>query len=47
MGSDAEHKNEIEPAIITGAGLYVADSLSQTSAPRRIAPCHRGRAGDG
>lgn len=30
MGSDAEHKNEIEPAIITGAGLYVADSLRQT-----------------
>ena len=31
MGSDAEHKNEIEPAIVTGAGLYVADSLKQTS----------------
>lgn len=30
MGSDAEHKNEIEPAVITGAGLYVADSLKQT-----------------
>ncbi|MCO5154500.1 MULTISPECIES: ectoine utilization protein EutC [unclassified Shinella] len=30
MGSDAEHKNEIEPAIVTGAGLYVADSLKQT-----------------
>lgn len=30
MGSDAEHKNEIEPAVITGAGLYVADSLRQT-----------------
>jgi ectoine utilization protein EutC len=30
MGSDAEHKNEIEPAVVTGAGLYVADSLRQT-----------------
>ncbi|QRI61935.1 ectoine utilization protein EutC [Shinella sp. PSBB067] len=30
MGSDAEHKNELEPAVITGAGLYVADSLAQT-----------------
>lgn len=30
MGSDAEHKNEIEPAVITGAGLYVADRLRQT-----------------
>ncbi|MBX5156735.1 ectoine utilization protein EutC [Rhizobium sp. NZLR8] len=30
MGSDAEHKNEIDPAAIAGAGLYVADSLKQT-----------------
>lgn len=30
MGSDAEHKNEIDPAAIAGAGLYVADSLAQT-----------------
>lgn len=30
MGSDAEHKNEIDPAAISGAGLYVADSLAQT-----------------
>jgi ectoine utilization protein EutC len=37
MGSDAEHKNEIEPAIITGAGLYVADSLKQT---RRLGELH-------
>ena len=37
MGSDAEHKNEIEPAIITGAGLYVADSLMQT---RRLGELH-------
>ncbi|WP_421593192.1 ectoine utilization protein EutC [Shinella sp. M27] len=37
MGSDAEHKNEIEPAVITGAGLYVADSLKQT---RRLGELH-------
>ncbi|KXF75228.1 ectoine utilization protein EutC [Paramesorhizobium deserti] len=30
MGSDAEHKNEIDPAVITRADLYVADRLSQT-----------------
>lgn len=30
MGSDAEHKNEIDPAVITKADLYVADRLSQT-----------------
>ncbi len=29
MGSDAEHKNEIEPALIPGT-VYVADRLSQT-----------------
>ncbi|MBB3975599.1 ornithine cyclodeaminase [Rhizobium azooxidifex] len=37
MGSDAEHKNEIEPAAIVGAGLYVADSLGQT---RRLGELH-------
>ncbi|WP_429811682.1 ectoine utilization protein EutC [Ensifer sp. B1-9] len=37
MGSDAEHKNEIEPAVITGAGMYVADSLKQT---RRLGELH-------
>ena len=41
MGSDAEHKNEIEPVVIanaaTGAGLYVADSLKQT---RRLGELH-------
>ena len=37
MGSDAEHKNEIEAAIITAAGLYVADSLNQT---RRLGELH-------
>ena len=37
MGSDAEHKNEIEPAVITGAGIYVADSLKQT---RRLGELH-------
>ncbi len=30
MGSDAEHKNEIDPALVAGADLYVADSLAQT-----------------
>lgn len=30
MGSDAEHKNEVEPAAIRRADLYVADSLRQT-----------------
>jgi ornithine cyclodeaminase len=30
MGSDAEHKNEIDPAIIGLADLYVADDLKQT-----------------
>ncbi|MCK3778920.1 ectoine utilization protein EutC [Ensifer sesbaniae] len=37
MGSDAEHKNEIEPAVIAGAGLYVADSLKQT---RKLGELH-------
>lgn len=30
MGSDAEHKNELDPAVIARANLYVADSLKQT-----------------
>lgn len=30
MGSDAEHKNEIEPRAIARADVYVADSLAQT-----------------
>lgn len=30
MGSDAEHKNEIDPALVTKADLYIADRLSQT-----------------
>ncbi|TFV35841.1 cyclodeaminase, partial [Bradyrhizobium niftali] len=37
MGSDAEHKNEIDPAAISRADLYVADSLSQT---RRLGELH-------
>ena len=37
MGSDAEHKNEIEPAVIASAALYVADSLKQT---RRLGELH-------
>ncbi|MCP8894514.1 ectoine utilization protein EutC [Shinella daejeonensis] len=37
MGSDAEHKNEIEPAVIAAADLYVADSLTQT---RRLGELH-------
>lgn len=30
MGSDAEHKNELDPNAIVQADLYVADSLKQT-----------------
>ncbi|MEO3386758.1 ectoine utilization protein EutC [Mesorhizobium sp. CAU 1741] len=30
MGSDAEHKNELDPALVKRAQLYVADSLRQT-----------------
>ncbi len=37
MGSDAEHKNEIDPQIIAKSDLYVADSLDQT---RRLGELH-------
>ncbi|MGE0796811.1 MAG: ectoine utilization protein EutC [Lautropia sp.] len=37
VGSDAEHKNEIEPAAIRRADLYVADRLSQT---RKLGELH-------
>jgi ornithine cyclodeaminase len=37
MGSDAEHKNELDPAIIVKADLYIADSLNQT---RRLGELH-------
>ncbi|APO78030.1 ectoine utilization protein EutC (plasmid) [Rhizobium etli 8C-3] len=37
MGSDAEHKNEIDPVAFAKAGLYVADSLKQT---RRLGELH-------
>ncbi|NNH83404.1 ectoine utilization protein EutC [Rhizobium laguerreae] len=37
MGSDAEHKNEIDPAAIAVADVYVADSLKQT---RRLGELH-------
>jgi ornithine cyclodeaminase len=37
MGSDAEHKNEIAPAILKLADLYVADSVAQT---RRLGELH-------
>ncbi|AWI61551.1 ectoine utilization protein EutC [Sinorhizobium fredii] len=37
MGSDAEHKNEIDPIAIARADLYVADSLKQT---RRLGELH-------
>ncbi|WP_019170359.1 ectoine utilization protein EutC [Pseudaminobacter salicylatoxidans] len=37
MGSDAEHKNEIAPAIIRMADLYVADSARQA---RRLGELH-------
>jgi ornithine cyclodeaminase len=36
MGSDAEHKNEIDPVAI-GRSVYVADSLAQT---RRLGELH-------
>jgi ornithine cyclodeaminase len=37
MGSDAEHKNELDPALLAKASLYVADSLKQT---RRLGELH-------
>ena len=37
MGSDAEHKNEIDPAAIARVDLYAADSLRQT---RRLGELH-------
>lgn len=37
MGSDAEHKNEIDPAIFGRPIFYVADSLNQT---RRLGELH-------
>ncbi|MEZ5668921.1 MAG: ectoine utilization protein EutC [Alphaproteobacteria bacterium] len=37
MGSDAEHKNELEPAVVVGADLYVADSVDQV---RRLGELH-------
>ena len=37
MGSDAEHKNEIAPAILRLADLYVADNARQT---RRLGELH-------
>jgi ornithine cyclodeaminase len=37
MGSDAEHKNEIAPAILRMADLYVADNAKQT---RRLGELH-------
>ncbi|KAA3447930.1 ornithine cyclodeaminase family protein [Mesorhizobium sp. SARCC-RB16n] len=37
MGSDAEHKNEIDPMAIANADVYVPDSLKQT---RRLGELH-------
>lgn len=37
MGSDAEHKNEVDPALVKRADIYVADSLGQT---RRLGELH-------
>jgi ornithine cyclodeaminase len=37
MGSDAEHKNELDPAALGRATLYVADRLAQT---RRLGELH-------
>jgi ornithine cyclodeaminase len=43
MGSDAEHKNEIDPALVARADLYVADRLSQT---RNLGELHHALAAD-
>ena len=37
MGSDSEHKNEVDPMLVTRADLYVADRLSQT---RKLGELH-------
>lgn len=37
MGSDAEHKNELDPALVARADPYVADSLAQA---RRLGELH-------
>jgi ornithine cyclodeaminase len=37
MGADAEHKNELDPACLARADLYVADSLAQV---RRLGELH-------
>ncbi|MBP0439107.1 ectoine utilization protein EutC [Tianweitania sediminis] len=37
MGSDAEHKNELDPDVLALADVYVADSLEQT---RRLGELH-------
>jgi len=37
MGADAEHKNEVDPALVKRADIYVADSLAQT---RRLGELH-------
>src|SRR5690606_18739017 len=37
MGSDAEHKNEIDPAAVIRSDIYVADRLSQ---PRKLGELH-------
>jgi len=37
MGSDAEHKNEIDPRLAIRADIYVADRLSQT---RKLGELH-------
>jgi ornithine cyclodeaminase len=37
MGSDAEHKNEVDPRLVIRADVYVADRLSQT---RKLGELH-------
>jgi ornithine cyclodeaminase len=37
MGSDAEHKNEVDPRLVIRADMYVADRLSQT---RKLGELH-------
>ena len=43
MGSDTDHKNEIAPAALAAADLYVCDRRSQCEVLGRTAPRHRGR----
>ncbi|MQW01943.1 hypothetical protein GHK46_32870 [Sinorhizobium medicae] len=43
MGSDAEHKNEVQPQAVVRSDLYVADSLTQT---RQLSELHHATVAD-